>query len=655
MPTRQTSFPPYRDDDEGGYDVNNPPSVPVSPILSVNFDNHDVMIQDLSISKSPDSFRNRSRDALIDVDGRSKSAVFGEESAKSPKLEPGALPRRRTLASTDVDDVCLPEQSIADDEDIHSRSHEDMNHDERMPHRRRRRYPDLRALNAWAQDERELIAENMQGAKQINEPTLIDGRLRASQKGWHPIEEDQPYRWTYFNEEFESTLHAQTLSELANAEHSFRELFIPEPRILSDSENSSSDESEAGLRPSVVDKTLDSEVRRKLAERMSSTATNLPGVGDSKKSESKAESKEGSTNGSGEATPLPGNGPSELPMPAVPLETNQKLGPRPTWWLDILCPTSAEMRLLSLAFGIHALTAEDIIQQETREKVEMFRNYYFINYRTFEQDPASEDYMEPVNMYICVFPMGVMTFHFSQSPHGANVRRRIRQLKDYMLLTQDWICYALIDDITDVFGPMITQIEAEVDDIDEGILRLFHDTQELKSSSFSINENNEKASIKSSSTGRSVSSPGIDTLRHVGECRKKVMGLSRLLGNKADVIKQFSKRCNEQWEVAPRSEIGLYLGDIQDHIVTMTGNLSHYEALLSRAHSNYLAQVHIRMNERSEKNGDILGKLTVVGTIVLPMNIICGMWGMNVRVPGQDIENLYWFWSSKSDRALLDR
>lgn len=52
-------------------------------------------------------------------------------------------------------------------------------------------------------------------------------------------------------------------------------------------------------------------------------------------------------------------------------------------------------------------------------------------------------------------------------------------------------------------------------------------------------------------------------LKRVGDCRKKVMGLYRLLGNKADVIKGFAKRCNEQWEVAPRSEIGLYLGDIQ--------------------------------------------------------------------------------------------
>ena len=52
------------------------------------------------------------------------------------------------------------------------------------------------------------------------------------------------------------------------------------------------------------------------------------------------------------------------------------------------------------------------------------------------------------------------------------------------------------------------------------------------------------------------------------------------------------------------------------------------------------------MNERAEQNADILGKLTVIGTIVLPMNIITGMWGMNVWVPGQVDENetLTWFW-----------
>lgn len=60
------------------------------------------------------------------------------------------------------------------------------------------------------------------------------------------------------------------------------------------------------------------------------------------------------------------------------------------------------------------------------------------------------------------------------------------------------------------------------------------------------------------------------------------------------------------------------------------------------------------MNERQEQTADVLGKLTVLGTIVLPMNIVTGMWGMNVLVPGQDVGNLNWFWCSKS-RAVAYR
>lgn len=74
----------------------------------------------------------------------------------------------------------------------------------------------------------------------------------------------------------------------------------------------------------------------------------------------------------------------------------------------------------------------------------------------------------------------------------------------------------------------------------------------------------------------------------------------------------------------------------------MVGNLNHMEKILSRSHSNYLAQINIKMNERQEQTADVLGRLTVLGTIVLPMNIITGLWGMNVMVPGQDIMNLDW-------------
>jgi len=250
--------------------------------------------------------------------------------------------------------------------------------------------------------------------------------------------------------------------------------------------------------------------------------------------------------------------------------------------------------------------------EETREKIELFRNYYLVCFRSFDQDPYSPTHLEPLNMYIIVFREGILSFHFRPTPHPQNVRRRIKQLKDYISVTSDWISYALIDDITDAFGPLIQSIEYEVDSIDELVL-ILKDTEQS------------------------------DMLRRIGTCRKKVMGLLRLMGNKADVVKGLAKRCNENWRVAPTSDIGLYLSDIQDHLITMTQNLNHYEKILSRSHSNYLAQISIEMTDANNQINDVLSKLTALGTILIPMNLVTGLWGMNVHVPGQNVDGYAWF------------
>ncbi|KAL9075166.1 MAG: hypothetical protein Q9161_001852 [Pseudevernia consocians] len=283
------------------------------------------------------------------------------------------------------------------------------------------------------------------------------------------------------------------------------------------------------------------------------------------------------------------------------------------WWLDILNPTEEELHVFQRAFGIHRLTTEDIITQEAREKVELFKQYYFVCFRSFFQmDVYSEDYMEPVNVYMVVFRQGIITITYTPSPHAANVRKRIGKLRDYMALTADWICYAMIDNIVDTFGPPIHTIEHEADTIEDQVFV-------ARTEDFT------------------------PLLRQIGECRKKVMSLMRLLGGKADVIKGFSKRCNEQYSVTPRGEIGLYLGDIQDHVVTMMSNLGHFEKMLSRSHSNYLAQLSVGAIAQGNRANEVLSKITLAATVLVPLNLICGLFGMNVPVPGKNAEGLGWF------------
>ncbi|KAJ5628534.1 hypothetical protein N7490_010762 [Penicillium lividum] len=639
-PNHSTSYFPEQDRE---FDVNNPPSMPGTPKLGPDMNYDDAMVTGVefdfaqSMENHMDAF-NRANDTVINMDNMPHQHSAPSSARGSPLYSPHAPEfgsRRHTVANLGLpEDVCLPpDGSELGDEGTHAPRDET---GERR-RRRHRRWPDLSVLEEWSREEKEERSGDLR-VKKISEPMLIEGRLRPQYKLWRREEEETPYRFTYFNEEFPSTIHAQTISELVQPGGSFRELFIPDPPELEDSSSEEGDDDNQSCNDYTANHSIHPPGSGPRANTSHEEHHTTNGVAVSGTLNT-------TNNGHNAATPAStadtrlhqrlsviSEGHPESNRGISPSYSNgvkpKRYGPRPTFWLDVLSPTDAEMRAISKAFGIHALTAEDIMMQEAREKVELFRSYYFVNYRTFEQDTNSEDYLEPVNMYVIVFREGVISFHFSQTPHPANVRRRIRQLMDYLILSSDWISYALIDDITDVFGPLIQAIEEEVDEIDEMIMKMH-------------------SSSKEGSSNDSVPpsfAPG-EMLRRVGECRKKVMGLYRLLSNKADVVKGFAKRCNEQWEVAPKSEIGLYLGDIQDHIMTMTGNLTHYETILSRAHSNYLAQINILMNERQEQTADVLGKLTVLGTIVLPMNIICGMWGMNVKVPGQDIENLSWFWS----------
>ncbi|EGW31341.1 uncharacterized protein SPAPADRAFT_61912 [Spathaspora passalidarum NRRL Y-27907] len=282
------------------------------------------------------------------------------------------------------------------------------------------------------------------------------------------------------------------------------------------------------------------------------------------------------------------------------------------------------MKTFAKSFGIHPLTAEDIRMQEAREKVELFRSYYFVSFHTFENDKESEDYLEPINVYIVVFREGILTFHFSPITHGANVRRRVRQLRDYVDVSADWLCYALIDDITDGFAPVITGIEYEADSIEDSV--------------FVARQTDFKT-----------------MLQRIMEARRKVMTLMRLLSGKADVIKMFAKRCQDEAiqqdlstttapvNARPRANIALYLGDIQDHVVTMFQNLLAYEKIFSRSHANYLAQLQVESFNSNTKISEMFSKVTLIGTMLVPLNLITGLFGMNVKVPGGGVENLGWF------------
>ena len=56
----------------------------------------------------------------------------------------------------------------------------------------------------------------------------------------------------------------------------------------------------------------------------------------------------------------------------------------------------------------------------------------------------------------------------------------------------------------------------------------------------------------------------------------------------------------------------------------MLQSLYHCEKILARSHSNYLAQTSVELTQLSNKANDAISRLTVIATIIVPMNIVTG-------------------------------
>jgi magnesium transporter len=185
---------------------------------------------------------------------------------------------------------------------------------------------------------------------------------------------DRPYRFSFYSNALSATIHARSLSELPADGQTFEQLF-----------------SGALSQPHTSPQPIFSPPYQETNKSSDNNTNYFSNVGSN-----------GNGNRRGFIEKASGKGLNDMKA----LHAEQDMN---TWWLDIQCPTDEEMKMLSKVFSIHPLTTEDILMEETREKIELFRNYYLVCFRSFDQDPYSPTHLEPLNMYIIVFREGILS------------------------------------------------------------------------------------------------------------------------------------------------------------------------------------------------------------------------------------------------------
>jgi len=112
-----------------------------------------------------------------------------------------------------------------------------------------------------------------------------------------------------------------------------------------------------------------------------------------------------------------------------------------------------------------------------------------------------------------------------------------------------------------------------------------------------------------------------------------VTSLTRLLATNSEVVAQIRKRLlTSSYATLPNGnkldddlDVAIYMGDVQDHILTLQYLLAHYERILSQSHPTYLSQLSIGVVFARNRTDKAVTYLTIVNMAGICIQMLIGM------------------------------
>ncbi|CAK5280519.1 unnamed protein product [Mycena citricolor] len=360
-------------------------------------------------------------------------------------------------------------------------------------------------------------------------------------------------------------------------------------------------------------------------------------------------------------------------------------GASTAWFLDVASPTWEDMHSIGKLLHLHPLTLEDILMKDPREKLEHFPKlgYYFLSFRAIESwdkrqqfwDHDGDETVSEFNIYLIVFNEGVCCFHFSDiASHLDRVRNRLVVFEQMVNMSSDWIAHGILDSVVDSFFPFLQGLEREVMAIESLVFEASDSGsrnsettrvptekaetevpqdekgsiqpwgEELTEKNIArLNSKRAKSSLLPSfslswrrtslSRASHPPSPTALTLKRMAQARRMVTSLARLLAAKGEVVAQLRKRLLTGSEAGDRVEVAIYLGDVQDHILTLETSLGHYERMLSQSHPTYISHLRTIVTVTKRESDIAVMFLSCISLGVLCVQTLIGLCSVNVLIP----------------------
>jgi magnesium transporter len=260
-------------------------------------------------------------------------------------------------------------------------------------------------------------------------------------------------------------------------------------------------------------------------------------------------------------------------------------------WIDLPSNIEEHQNFLQEVMHIHPLVIEDMLHPSMLPKVEQYDQYLFlIVHDIVLLEKTEEERLRTHELYILLGKNFVLTAR-RQRVRAADIYHQEGEIRSRLLgKGVEIFAHALLRRMIDNFFPMLDRIDAKLSS-DEDII---------------------------------FNKPKPSDLQRVFSMRKDIMHLRAIAQQHLDV---FDRIVLGEFDII--SDHGVLLArDLYDHLFRVSEKASGFREIISGLLDAYLSQMSNRMSE-------IMKVLTVIATIMLPLSIVVGYYGMNFKnLPG---------------------
>ncbi|PIQ95525.1 MAG: magnesium and cobalt transport protein CorA [Nitrospinae bacterium CG11_big_fil_rev_8_21_14_0_20_56_8] len=269
-----------------------------------------------------------------------------------------------------------------------------------------------------------------------------------------------------------------------------------------------------------------------------------------------------------------------------------------TFWLDIenLSPEAGDF--LEKSFSCHPLAIEDCHNFKVRPKVEKYPGHLFIVFRGVNYN-AGEIETHMINLYFFLGHNYIITVHNKPLRAIRDTWKIVELNRDALKNNPGRVLYETLDHIVDNYFPLLEKMDARLTELET---QIFYDFNQC-------------------------------TVEDIFGIKKEIMVLKRCVGPQMDLINSLMTM---KWGFI-REENMLYYRDVRDHVERIADHLDMYRDLTVSLLDFYMTQVSNRMN-------DVMKTLSIVATIMLPLSLLTGVFGMNFqKMPGLEEREGFWY------------